>query len=265
MATGGEQQGAQVATDLQRVLGVNFYNGDASQAAERMAAAGGLLVAPASPALLNLKFDDAYRRALQQADVALADSALLAAIWKLRSGHDLRNISGFTYLKALLARDDVRNSGDTVFVVASQEERRKALSCLAAAGIMVTDASFHVAGQSGGDGEDHELLLLLEERRPRHVIIALRAGAQEKLGLYLREYLLYRPSIHCVGAALGFLSGTEGAIPPWAEQHQLGWLARLFAQPGMLIPRIGIAATITGMVFKYGSEMPKLRARWSEL
>ena len=83
--------------------------------------------------------------------------------------------------------------------------------------------------------------------------------------MYLREYLLYRPAIHCVGAALGFLSGAERPIPPWAERYQLGWFARLCAQPGMVIPRIGIAATLTAMVFKYRSEMPKLRPRWADL
>lgn len=250
----------------ERVLGVSFFNGTAADALERLRTAGGLMVAPASPALLNLKFDEGYRRALRQADIALPDSALLTALWKLRAGRTVRKVSGLAYLKALLASREIDSPGDAAFVVRSQEEKEKARSYLTGAGASVPDDAFFVIADDGtGEGENHALLLKLEERRPRHVIIALRSGGQEKLGLYLREYLLYRPCIHCVGAALGFLTGAEGAIPPWAEQHQLGWLARLFSQPKMILPRIGIAATIAGMVFKYGSEMPKLRPRWSEL
>ena len=255
----------ELGTGRERVLGVNFFNGTASAAAERMLSSGGLLVAPASPALLNLKFDDSYREALQQADVALADSGLLAALWKLRTGRTLHNVSGLTYLKALLASTGIGSSQDVVFVVRSADEKERAAAWLERTGVRVGADSFYIASAARSEGEDHALLLQLEERRPRHVIVALRAGTQEKLGLYLREYLLYKPSIHCIGAALGFLSGFEGTMPAWAERYQLGWAARLFSQPSMLIPRIGIAVTIAGMVFKYGPELPKLRPRWSDL
>ena len=85
----------------------------------------------------------------------------------------------------------------------------------------------------------------MERRRP-HVIIAIGSGAQEKLGYYLRENLPYRPAIHCTGAALGFVTGDQIAIPDWADRLFLGWLFRLFAQPGVFAPRCPALSNFRG-------------------
>jgi UDP-N-acetyl-D-mannosaminuronic acid transferase (WecB/TagA/CpsF family) len=85
--------------------------------------------------------------------------------------------------------------------------------------------------------------------------------------LYLRDYLhdQAKPNIHCVGAALGFLTGEEPAVSDWAERHYLGWFFRLASQPRMFLPRLGIACALTAMVFKYRSELPALKDRWVDL
>ena len=62
----------------ERILGISFFNGTARGAVEQFRQIGGYLVAPASPALVKLNYDEEYRRALQQADLAIADSELLA-------------------------------------------------------------------------------------------------------------------------------------------------------------------------------------------
>ena len=122
-----------------------------------------------------------------------------------------------------------------------------------------------VALEPPSSAQDYAILVRIEEEKPKHVVIAMAGGSQEKLALYLRDYLLYRPSIHCIGAALGFLSGEERTIPDWAEKSRLGWLVRLFSQPRMFFPRIGIAFGLAGMIFKYRSEMPPLKKRWADI
>jgi UDP-N-acetyl-D-mannosaminuronic acid transferase (WecB/TagA/CpsF family) len=118
---------------------------------------------------------------------------------------------------------------------------------------------------SGRVPEDHTLLQRIEDLRPTQIIVAMRGGSQEQLALYLRDYLVYRPGIHCVGAALAFLTGAERPIPHWAEQNAFGWIFRLISQPAMILPRIGIAVALAGMVFRYRSEMPPLRPRWADV
>src|ERR1700730_16155779 len=97
----------------------------------------------------------------------------------------------------------------------------------------------------------------IEKRRPAHIIIAIGNGPQEKLGHYLRDHLSYRPAIHCIGAALGFLTGDQITIPNWADRLYLGWLFRLIAQPRVFIPRLTRALKLPWLIFRYGSALPR--------
>lgn len=249
----------------EHVLGIPFFNGSVADAVGESIRLRGLTVIPASPALLKLKFDDAYRRALQQAEVALADSVLLTRLWRVVSGRKLRSISGVAFLRSLLESRAYHGESNTFWVVGSADARDKAICWLRARRSVAEEDDFHVSGSAGPGSDNHSILLKVEEQRPRHVVIALGTGPQEALGLYLREYLLHRPSIYCVGAALGFLTGADHSIPQWAESYRLGWAVRLAAQPRLILPRVGIAAALFGMVLRYGANLPTLRRRWSDL
>jgi UDP-N-acetyl-D-mannosaminuronic acid transferase (WecB/TagA/CpsF family) len=91
------------------------------------------------------------------------------------------------------------------------------------------------------------------------VLIAIGSGAQEKLGHYLRENLSYRPAIHCIGAALGFLTGDQIAIPDWADRAFLGWFWRLFAQPRTFVPRLSRGLELPWLLWKYGKSLPPMK------
>jgi N-acetylglucosaminyldiphosphoundecaprenol N-acetyl-beta-D-mannosaminyltransferase len=247
----------------ERVLGLSFFNGTCSEAVEHFLRVGGLLVAPVSPALVKLKYDVEYRRALQTANVTLADSVLLSLLWRIASGRRLRKNSGLSYLKALLGNGRFRE--ETAFwLVSSDAAKENAVRWLREHGFADRD-NVCVVIDSDAQSERYELLTRIENQRPVHVMIALRSGGQEKLGMYLREYLVNRPAIHCIGAALGFLTGDEAPIPDWAERYGLGWLARLVSQPRMFFPRLGSAGALAGMVFRYRTEMPHLRDRWADM
>ena len=49
---------------------------------------------------------------------------------------------------------------------------------------------------------DEVLLNQLEKTKPRWILVNIGGGTQEKLGLYLKHNLSYRPAIICTGAAL---------------------------------------------------------------
>jgi N-acetylglucosaminyldiphosphoundecaprenol N-acetyl-beta-D-mannosaminyltransferase len=248
----------------ERILGVSFFNGSVCDAVKRARCVGGVIAIPAAPALLKLKYDEEYRLALQKADLVLADSELLALLWRLVSRRRLKKISGISYLKCLLADSDVREREKLFLVVASNAAKSKAINWLRERGVPIDPGDCNVV-EPAAHGQEHALLFEIEKLRPQHVIIALAGTGQEKLGMYLRDFLLYRPSIHCVGAALGFLTGAEHPIPDWAERRHLGWLSRVVSQPRMFLPRIGIAFILAGMVFKYRSELPLLKPRWADV
>ena len=248
-----------------RVLGISFFTGPVVEAVERHVQNGGYLVIPAAPALIKLNYDEEYRRAMQSADLALADSGLLVLSWRIATGKRITRISGITYLKLLLGPDGIQADETTFWIFASNSAKEKAGAWLRRRDFPIEEKNSFVAATPSSSAQDYAILVRLEEEKPKHIVIAMAGGGQEKLALYLRDYLLYRPSIHCIGAALDLLSGEERAIPDWAEQSHLGWLVRLLAQPRMFFPRLGIAFALARMIFKYRSELPPLKKRWADI
>ena len=249
----------------EQILGIRFFNGNAADAVEHFTHSGGYMVVPASPALIKVNYDEGYRRAMQQADLALADSGLVVALWRIITGRKFRKVSGIAYLKCLLQQNQIRSGGNCFWVVSSSNAKEKAIEWLREKNFQIGPENFHVVARPDSSAEDHALLLEIEKQRPSHIVVTLGAGTQEKLGLYLREYLLYRPSIRCVGAALGFLTGHERPIPEWAERYNLGWLFRLWSQPRMLLPRVGVPFALAAMIMRYRSELPPLKDRWTDI
>ncbi len=76
------------------------------------------------------------------------------------------------------------------------------------------------------------------------------------MGLYLRSELNRKPSIHCVGAAIAFLSGDQVLIPSWADHMYLGWLFRCLSDPRRYMPRYWDARKLLSLMIRYGSSLP---------
>ena len=245
----------------EQILGVEFFNGSAEDAVAQMLARGGLLVVPAAPALVNICYDARYREALLRADMAIADSGIMVLLWRFIRHRRVSRISGLTYLIRLLRRAELREAGAAFFVLPTSAAAEKARTWLRDGGFEVTSRNCYVAPQYGADTADAELVALLAREEPSHIVVGLGGGVQEKLGLYLRESLDYRPAIHCIGAALGFLTGDQKPIPLWADRLYLGWLLRLARNPRLYLRRFWIAHELPGLIWRYGAELPPLESR----
>src|SRR5215475_12591653 len=92
---------------FRRILGVKFFVGDAPEAV-KVGIKGGLVVAPAAPALVDLGRDHEYRQALQEADLAITDSGFLVLLWNLMKSDRIQRVSGLEYLRLLLRQPDFR-------------------------------------------------------------------------------------------------------------------------------------------------------------
>jgi UDP-N-acetyl-D-mannosaminuronic acid transferase (WecB/TagA/CpsF family) len=139
----------------------------------------------------------------------------------------------------------------------SEQAMGKNLAWLQATGHAVTREDCYLAPlYPGGAIEDPALLAMIHERRPAQVIMAIGGGVQERLGLYLRRNLDYRPGIHCTGAAIGFLSGEQANIPTWADRYYLGWLARCLQSPARFVPRYWAARRLFTLMLRFGAASP---------
>ena len=242
--------------DHRTILGIRFFLGTAIQAIERMQT-GGLLVVPAAPALKDLGTNASYREALLNADLAVADSAFMVMVWNRLQGDSIKRLSGLEYLRELLKQPDIRLPGNCVWIMASAASAERNLTWLAAQGMNIPENCVYLAPMYGQrDIEDTPLVDLLEMLRPKHVILTIGGGTQERLGLYLKRHLSYRPAIHCIGAAIAFLSGDQVHIPVWADRLYLGWLYRSISEPRLYVPRYWGARKLLYLLIRYRDRLP---------
>lgn len=239
------------------ILGIRFFNGTVGDAVERMERGGGLLVVPAAPALKDIDRDADYREALLNADLCITDSAFMVLIWNRISRQKIHRLSGLKYLRELLQRDDAHRPGNVVWIMASPASAEKNRGWLRQQGIEVPEECVYLAPMYGKEIEDPALLEMLERLRPQHVVVTVGGGTQERLGLYMKQRVSYRPAIHCIGAAIAFLSGDQVGIPVWADRFYLGWLFRTLADPKRFGPRYWEARKLLKLMVRYRERLPE--------
>lgn len=252
---------AEVRAPFEQILGIRFFNGSAAEAVENAVRIGGLIVAPSGTCFERLCNDTIYRRAITEADLALPDSGFMVLLWRLLRGKRINRVSGFAYLKQLLNGPALRGTGETLWVLPNNRASEKALRWLRTQGFGTSTEDTYVAPFYRENVEDGTLLGSVDTKRPRHIVIAIAGGVQEKLGYFLREQLPYRPTIHCIGGALGFLTGDQIAIPNWADRLYFGWLFRLISRPRSFLPRLWDARGLPALIFKYGEKLPPMHIR----
>ncbi len=242
-----------------RILGIDFFDGSAKAAIQIMRS-GGLLVVPAAPALKDLDRSLDYRESLLNADLAITDSAFMVLIWNRLQSTSINRLSGLEYLRELLQQPDVRQPGNTFWIMASPVSAQRNLAWLTEQGITIPEDHIYMAPMYGsGPIADPALVELLNRLRPQHIIVTIGGGTQERLGLYLKRNLAYRPAIHCIGAAIAFLSGDQVHIPVWADRFYLGWLFRSLSEPKRYVPRYLDAFKLFPLIRRYRDRLPDLR------
>src|SRR5437762_237431 len=208
-----------------RMLGIDFFVGTAAEAIAHISKYGGLIAAPAAPSFIALQDDPDYRRAIADADFAIADSGWAVLFWRLLRGEKITRISGLALFKALLETADARIPKNLFWILPSEKAKTKTLESGRASGVSITTQDCYVAPRylphsadriAGDllpfnpqcairnrqfDGiADEQLVSILESRRPKHIIIGIGGGMQDKLGCYLKHQLTYRAAIYCIGA-----------------------------------------------------------------
>jgi UDP-N-acetyl-D-mannosaminuronic acid transferase (WecB/TagA/CpsF family) len=244
-------------SSTEQILGINFFNGTVEEAVDVMSSNGGLLVVPAAPALVKLESDEGYRRALISADMAIADSGAMVLLWRIFTGRRVERISGLKFLKRLVARLAAHPDERVLWIVPSEAAHERSMAWLRSGNLTGT-ADFYVAPRYGRDVHDDALVSRIDNHPSAHVIVGIGGGVQEKLGLFLKENLRARPAIHCIGAALAFLTGDQPPIPMWADRFYLGWLLRLLRQPRVFGPRYLSALKLPAMLLRYRDKLPLL-------
>src|SRR5204863_2766019 len=101
---------------FEQILGVRFFNGSGTDAAEYISRNGGYTVVPAAPPLANIHRDQEYRRALVEPDLAIADSGFMVFLWRILRRRNVVRTSRLQYFRLLLDTKELREPG-RLFVI----------------------------------------------------------------------------------------------------------------------------------------------------
>jgi UDP-N-acetyl-D-mannosaminuronic acid transferase (WecB/TagA/CpsF family) len=244
---------------FQRILGILFFTGSAEEAVQ-IGLAGGLVVVPAAPALVELRTNETYREALLNADLVITDSGLMVLLWLFLTKKMIPRVSGLNYLRLLLERKALASSETVLWILPNAAARDQNLAWLRSQDYDFTERHCYLAPQyPSGPIVDQILTKLVNERRPRHIVVCLGGGTQERLGLMLKRTCNFPVSIHCIGAAIGFLTGNQVGIPRWADRFFLGWLFRCLSEPSKFVPRYWKACQLVPMMIRYRENAPAIQ------
>jgi UDP-N-acetyl-D-mannosaminuronic acid transferase (WecB/TagA/CpsF family) len=242
--------------EYRTILGIRFFAGAAEEAV-RLGQRGGLVVVPSAPVLVTMVEDEQTRAALVNSSLALTDSGLMVLIWNWRHRDQVRRVSGLEYLDLMLRQPALAEPGAMFWIMPNEAALERCFSWLTEKGYPIRRENFYLAPLYGsGAIADPALLDAISRLRPRQIFTAVGGGVQERLGYYLQENLPYRPGIHCIGAAIGFLTGDQVHIPMWADRWRIGWLLRCLAAPQRFLPRYWNARRVIPLLLKYGERMP---------
>jgi len=248
----------QIEVTYQRILGIRFFTGSAGEAVQ-IGLRGGLVVVPAAPALVELQINPAYREAVFNADLAITDSGLMVLIWRLLTGKQLPRVSGLKYLKLLFDLKVFAARESVLWIMPNAEARDENLAWLRTQGYNFGAEECYLAPHyPAGEIRDEALIELVLRRRPKHIVVCLGGGTQERVGLMLKRACDFQPGIHCIGAAIGFLTGNQVRIPTWADRFFLGWLFRCLSEPGKFVPRYWKACRLVPLMIRYRENPPKI-------
>jgi len=234
-----------------QILGINFYNGKVDDVFTILSKNGGLLTVPAAPALVTIKTDTAYYNSLLQSDVVIPDSGFMVLIWNTFFNGKLKKISGLEFINYFISQSKIVNEGKLFLINPTDIDGQINTKYLNQCNFNIDLSCNYTAPFYKTAISDEVLLAKIQEHKPLWILINIGGGTQEKLGLYLKENLSYKPAILCTGAAIAFKTGRQGKMPSWMDHIYLGWLHRCISNPKTFVPRYLKGFKLFKMMFQY--------------
>lgn len=196
------------------------------------------ITVPAAPSMVESKNNDFYYKALENATFSIMDSGLFSLLCKLY-GIKTNKYSGYRLIEDILSY--LKQKPLKLFVVSPRREESENIERLLLEQTLCKekDLLFYDAPMYPKDSNirDEALAQKINVFQPNLVMLCVAGGKQEILGHYLNQNINCKSTIICTGAAISFFTGTQAKIHPLIDKLYLGWLARIFADPKIFLPR----------------------------
>lgn len=189
------------------------------------------------------KSDDAFRTALQDADILLPDGIGIPIASFILSGKTIRRHTGPDIGHLLLQQADQR-SGRCFFLGSSETLLALIHANIAATHPRIVVGSFSPPfAEAFSDNQIEEMILRVNAFAPDVLFLGLTAPKQEKLAHLIRKGVK-APIIISVGALFDAIAGTRPTAPRTVSKLGLAWAYRLAREPRRLWKRTFISAPL---------------------
>ena len=212
---------------------IKFYSGNYDQIKYEFDK-GGVLVAPAASALANIDTDKQYYSSLKNSKIAILDSGFFCILLRIFRFQKVKKLSGFLFLKTFL--DNFKNQQKILFIDPSRKSNILNIKFLKSKKII--NFKTYIAPNYNKKFFDLKLLNLINNYKPKYIVINIGGGSQEPLAIYINKNIKYNVSIMCTGAALAFMTGEQAPINKFIDKIYLGWLTRIIWNPKLYLGRI---------------------------
>ena len=212
---------------------IKFYSGDYDQIKYEFDK-GGVLVAPAASALANIDTDKQYYSSLKNSKIAILDSGFFCILLRIFRFQKVKKLSGFLFLKTFL--ENFKNQQKILFIDPSRKSNILNIKFLKSKKII--NFKTYIAPNYNKKFFDLKLLNLVNNYKPKYIVINIGGGSQEPLAIYINKNIKYNASIMCTGAALAFMTGEQAPINKFVDKLYLGWLTRIIWNPRLYLVRI---------------------------
>lgn len=190
------------------------------------------MIAPSAPSLVDGFNNEYFYKCMINADHAIIDSTLLAFLWSFQKLRLVPKVSGLRYLKILISKYLIRNLEKTFWIMPNKEAAEKLLHYFSKSISKLPESHIYIAPlYPQGEINDNTLLDRIASIQPEHIVIGLGGGTQERVGYLIKTKINERTTIHCIGAAIGFLTGDQVGIPSLIDRLGLGWFIRCLSNP----------------------------------
>ena len=216
---------------------IRFFDFKFNQIISRLKNTGGLLVAPAASALVDIEKNKTYYNSLKYSDIAIFDSGFLCILFSIFKRIKVKKLSGYLFLKKLLKIIEFRNR--KFFLIDPSIYEQKLNYNLLRKKNIINQRSYVSPKYVLSNFKDLKLLAQINSYRPDIIIINIGGGIQEPLGLFLKDNIKKKNTIIiCTGAAIGFITKVQAPINLFYDKFYLGWLVRLLHKPKNYYPRV---------------------------
>lgn len=231
------------------IFGIKFSYGSETEILDKFLKEKGYLVGPAAPALVDAEKDTHFKHCLVNSNIAILDSGLLVILNNLFRKNKINRFSGLKYLRKAFEVLEPSEFEKSLWILPNESDVEATRLFLKSK--KNVDLKYYVAPQYPKHGpiEDPNLLKLVSDLSPKHIFIGLGGGTQERLGYLINKNFKNEICIHCIGAAISFLNGTQIFIPNIIDRLYLGWFCRCLSNPTLYTPRYLKSVKLLGLFF----------------